>query len=990
MAACPLLFGRRMDKQGELMSRHFRITIFSLVSTLFVTLLTWESALGQYKIAPILDSMLNTPNQPDTNIDVIIFLNNETPKQAISAIAQNVDLNRSGRIKAVMNRLMSQPTTASVSQVIDFVERNSSIKPTRHWIAPTITASLTVSKIRTLASLPGVKAIVPNVTLQEVTPVEVKSAPAMSTSVASELNLLRVPELWQRGINGHGRLVCSFDTGVEESHPALMPKWRGNHASLTSSWFSKVAPDTLPYDKAGHGTHTMGIMVGSVGVDSFGVAPGAEWIAAGVIDQGRPLNTTINDILDAFQWALNPDGDTSTTDDVPDVILNSWGIPAGLFAPCDETFWQAIDNVEAAGIVTIFAAGNEGPTPKSIRNPADRTSSPINSFAVGAVDINKVIAGFSSRGPASCDTTMIKPEVVAPGVSIRSSTKGGTYAYMSGTSMAAPYIAGLVALCRQYNPDATVEQIKNALLQSAVDLGDPGEDNAYGHGLVDASKLLNYLPMPHAPLFTVVGKQIDGDGVASPGEQVGLYLRVTNSTGNIDYVSGQIRSMQPNSASILSDTARFYFGLGGTSAINLSPFTLAVNANLVNGSTVPFRIYLSNPAASLSDSVDLFLTVGYPAPGNSASIHTGRIDFTDADFAQYGLAQGSIYNLAGEGFRIDGGPNLLYEAGILVGRNSLQLSSSIRDSLGRFRQSSFRPTQPMGAPWVASDDGTHRTCAFSDTHSTIPIPVNVSHESIHYTTSGDNGFVILKYHLVNTTLQNQTNLYFGFMADFDLSAGADRVIVNSGMNIMYQQSGSGPVVGVVALTPAASLRALDNNGAKRGFKSSEEFSLISTPGYSTDSQVVGDRMFLVAAGPYDLAVGDSVEIALALVGGLNVDDMTASAVRALQRYSGVTAVNDGRDLTPTGFALAQNYPNPFNPSTTVLFSLPTAGDAKLEVFNVLGQRVRLLQSAYLSAGEHRVEWNGANDRGESVAGGVYFYRLTQGKFSDTRKMVLLK
>jgi len=130
-------------------------------------------------------------------------------------------------------------------------------------------------------------------------------------------------------------------------------------------------------------------MVGAVDGDTIGVAPGAEWISAGVIDQpGRSLSMTISDIIEAFQWALDPDGDPTTTDDVPDVILNSWGIPKGLFQPCDDTFYDVVDAVEAAGIVTIFACGNEGPDPMSLRLPADRASTPLNSFTVGAVDGN--------------------------------------------------------------------------------------------------------------------------------------------------------------------------------------------------------------------------------------------------------------------------------------------------------------------------------------------------------------------------------------------------------------------------------------------------------------------------------------------------------------------------------------------------------------------------------------------------------------------------
>ena len=204
------------------------------------------------------------------------------------------------------------------------------------------------------------------------------------------------------------------------------------------------------------------------------------------------------------------------------------------YPPCDETFWPYLDACESAGIVILFSAGNEGPAEMTLRYPADMATTPINAFSVGAVDNNRLIASFSSRGPSSCDHNQKKPEVVAPGVSIRSSYKGGTYKYMSGTSMAAPYIAGLVALMRQYNPESTVDEIKYAFIQAATDLGVTGEDNAYGYGLPDAARLLTYLPAPQAPEMSLSAVQIVGDGVAFPSETFELELGLTNSGGSVE------------------------------------------------------------------------------------------------------------------------------------------------------------------------------------------------------------------------------------------------------------------------------------------------------------------------------------------------------------------------------------------------------------------------------------------------------------------------
>lgn len=128
-----------------------------------------------------------------------------------------------------------------------------------------------------------------------------------------------------------------------------------------------------------------------------------------------------------------------------------------------------------------------------------------------------------------------------------------------------------------------------------------------------------------------------------------------------------------------------------------------------------------------------------------------------------------------------------------------------------------------------------------------------------------------------------------------------------------------------------------------------------------------------------------------VAGGYNPED------EIIPRWVGRVVIKDPSDVNSPGelevpmtYSLAQNYPNPFNPTTTIGFALPAAGDVKLEVFNLLGQKVRTLVNGELMAGQHTVEWDGTTNAGSKVASGVYFYRLTAEKFTDTRKMLLLK
>jgi subtilisin family serine protease len=927
----------------------------------------------------------------DSVVSVVVFLQNPSTQWAVLQAASRVDLNRAERIKTVSARLQSD--AKNLMKPLDSrILAMSLTTPKRHWIIPAYTFQIKASDLNKLADLPGIDQVIEDLPIELTAPVEISPAPSIATSASTELQMLNVPSLWQSGITGKGRLVCSFDTGVDRLHPALASKWRGNHASRAESFFSAAYPDSLPFDKTGHGTHTMGIMVGSVAADSFGVAPDAEWITAGVIDQGPDLTTTISHILSAFQWALDPDGNPATTDDVPDVILNSWGLPAlvgSAIAPCSTLFWQALDNVEAAGIATVFAAGNEGKFgAQSIRNPANRATTPYNSFCVGAVNSSKVIADFSSRGPSSCDTTQVKPEVVAPGVGIRSSSKNNTYVYMSGTSMAAPYIAGLVALCRQYNPDATVEQIKYAIMESAADLGPAGEDNTYGHGLVDASKLISLLPVPSRVHLHIANQFISGDGFAMPGETAGLQLYVTNSAGNLEMVTGQLVSLNPELISIPSGNIPFVFGVGGTMAVNSQPFSLEMNPSAVHGSIAALLIRFRNSNGAVVDSAELEVTVGISAPGNIVTHTAGSLAMSVSEFGEFGLTAGSLYNAGGDGFRLNGGDNLLFEGGIMVGRSAAQLSTATRDSLGQLKTSDFRPLAPGSAAMVNDASSAHSISMFNDNNSALPIPVQLQQETINFTEANDDGFVIVKYQISNSSLEPLTGLHFGMLADFDLSA-ADTVEIVDGLKLaIHRSQGAGPMTGLVALS--GGWFSVRNNGTvKSGMTRQQQYTVLSTHAHQPDASAAGDKMIVLHSGPFSLAPQGNISVAFAFVAADSREELIARAVRANERYDVATSVDDD-GLLPTKFELSQNYPNPFNPSTTIAFSLTSTTEVSLDIYNLLGQQVIRLADGPMSAGTHRIIWDGTDRSGSAVAAGVYFYRLTAGGSAESRKMVLLK
>lgn len=347
------------------------------------------------------------------------------------------------------------------------------------WIAPVASARLTPRALATLSRHPDVVAIRPDRQFF-LEPFAPRPAPLSVDETAWRWNLrmLGVDRVRDGlGLDGSGVVVANLDTGVDWQHPALMTRYRGYRpgtpAVHVGNWFDVTnAGCRYPCDGNGHGTHTMGTMVG-VAEDGtpIGVAPGAQWIAVRIFTAGG--YTYESWIHAAFEWVMAPNGDPALA---PDVVNNSWGSPVA-----DDTAFQPdVAALRAAGILPIFSAGNSGPAPESIQSPASFPES----LAVGAVDEEGQVATFSSRGPSPWNE--IKPEVAAPGVNILSSLPGGAYGVLDGTSMAAPHVAGVAALLLQADPTLMPDDLEAFLTETATPLGAQTPNNATGWGLVNA------------------------------------------------------------------------------------------------------------------------------------------------------------------------------------------------------------------------------------------------------------------------------------------------------------------------------------------------------------------------------------------------------------------------------------------------------------------------------------------------------------------------
>ncbi len=944
------------------------LIIFALTTSLVAS-----STFGaQEVIHPELTHQMNSGSD---SISVVIFFDpsgRTANHQDQSTQISNKTSNRSSYARELANSDHEE-----LNSVANLLAQDHQIE--QFWITPAISVTLSTSEIEQLAYHPGVISIVPDAELSLVDPITIAPASsAVSTSVATELNLLGVPSVWAQGVTGKGRLVCSFDTGVKWDHPGLQSKWRGLTQTLSSSWFSSLVPDSMPYDRAGHGTHTMGIMVGSTPTDSFGVAPGASWISGAVIDQGKSLSATISDILAAFQWALNPDGDWSTSSDVPDVILNSWGIPAGLFGPCDNTFWNAIDNVEAAGIVTIFAAGNEGPNPSTVRSPADRGTTPTNSLAVGAVDANKVIANFSSRGPSNCSGA-IKPDLAAPGVMIRSSFKDGGYVFMSGTSMAAPYVAGLVALGREVAPNATVDEIKQALLDACDDLGPLGDDNAYGHGLVNAVRFIEILRFQNSRAVELLEASIN-DTLLLPGETAEITLHVRTASDE-EFLQARVIPGQSGIENIQTGLITLFASPSAYTYASVDPLVLSVSSQAAHGNVIKLSVEISDAQEAL-DTIEIDLPIGYFFAGSSRSIASGELSINLSDFGRFGLAPGSSFNRSGSGMTIGNSANLLYEGALAVTAGQ-RLVSATRDSLGRVGLPGFAVSVPLAENSAETKIAQSLVATMVPRHAELPLQVRQEVRTPQDPTLNAVAFRMVLTNLADSTLPAAA---IGMVFDIDYANGEEGIsTIGRGFGLVAQ---NGLSTGISPLNSSTAVEILSSPTNKQGWLSGTLDSILS-PSDSSITTSIGDLLFVVRGSRQELAAGDSIVLEFVLYGSANATEFETEAEQA-HAWGASLRVNDSQAL-PESFQLDQNYPNPFNPTTTIKFGLASPGEVSIEVFNLLGQMVnKIADRQSYPAGSHEILWNARGDHGETLGSGIYFLRVTVGVNSQSRKMVLVK
>ncbi|WP_067428694.1 S8 family peptidase [Nocardioides jensenii] len=425
------------------------------------------------------------------------------------------------------------------------------------------------------------------------------------------------PTAWEAGFDGDGVTVAVLDTGVDSAHPDLAGRVSESRNFSDSS-------DAA--DHFGHGTHVAATIGGSGnGSDGLrkGVAPGSDILSGKVLDDTG--NGYESDIIEAMEWAVAADADV--------VNMSLGGGPTDGTDPLS----QAVNELSATSdSLFVVSAGNDGPGASTIGTPGSADAS----LTVGAVDRDESLADFSSRGPRLGDLA-IKPDLTAPGVDIVAARASGTtmgtpvdalYTSASGTSMAAPHVSGAAVLLAQQHPDWTGEQLKDALISTAL----PGDltEHEQGGGRVDVAR--------------AVTQPVHGTGTVNLGDVV---------DGETDPVTSQITWTNTGEAEVTLDLELDVTELGGAApaagALTLDADTVVVPAGSTASVTLtldPTKLEHGRYAGQLLATADGVVT--HTTIGAVKAAPTHKVTFRAVDFNGESITATPVV-LTGEDPRFD-------------------------------------------------------------------------------------------------------------------------------------------------------------------------------------------------------------------------------------------------------------------------------------------------------------------------------------------------
>ncbi|MCC5925860.1 MAG: S8 family serine peptidase [Bacteroidetes bacterium] len=818
-------------------------------------------------------------------------------------------------------------------------------------------------------------------------------------------NYLRIPQAWEVTTSSSDIVIAIVDSGVDYTHPDLAPNlWRnpepGRARELFPTIFATVENDTIGWnfwdsgpifnpvqnaDPRGtaqsHGTHVAGIAAAATN-NGIGIAAAgyhSQFMAVragGTSEEPRSIGFGYEGILYA---AVNG----------AHIINASFG------STFNSQFGRdVVDFVTSMGSLVVAAAGNTRQF--DLFFPASYD----NALAVASIELN--------TGQRSNFTTFnYGIDVSVTGRSILGTVFNESYTLNTGTSMAAPIVAGVAALLRHAHPDWSAQRLHGQLRSTAnpvIYTANPDVPNQLGIGLLDAGRALTE-PMPSVRL-AAASFESAGGGRLLLNEEGFIRLTVANNGVGMNALTYTVETVSGDGIPGTTGGALGQVATGDTLSFDIP---LLLPATIDPRENPAFLIHLEDAGTGYRD----YLYVEY----QNLFVDTHDANFVRMSFSSNG---GIGYGVGGDertgvGFvpiiQEEGSliqlPNVLYESGLMI-KYSVEGDTFFVDNVREkdVAPLNFRPLEPF---LLGQDDtGTAQLgralfdASFNETAPELSVTM---HTFAMQQPGPDQGI------LVYFTLQNidplqrtYTDLFVGTYTDWDVGNFARnnvRFSASDSVLFAYNVDQQNLFVATAHLNNVASALAIDNawtgpvdslnfgvyygGGTDVGF--AEEYKRWSmVAGTEMTSRDTTDISLVTASGPFTLAPLEKVTVGFAYLFGRDKDDLLSQVTLARGQHPFPTDVQPGQpEFIPERIALVGNFPNPFNPSTRILVDLDRPADVTLEVYDMLGRRVATLFEGELDRRQHEFVFDGSR-----LSSGIYLVVMQAAGERQTLKMTMIK
>ncbi|WP_461788220.1 S8 family serine peptidase [Pedobacter sp.] len=794
------------------------------------------------------------------------------------------------------------------------------------------------------------------------------------------LSQVKAPQAWDVLRNASNVIIGIVDSGSELTHQDLAANIYYNTADPVNGidddgdgyidnyagWdFCGASVTTMIGDNdpnvksagADHGVHVSGI-AGAVTNNGIGVASVATnakllIVKAGADDNGR----TIFKGYEGIKYAA---------DKGAQIINCSWGGEGG------GQFGQEMVNYAISkGCLVVAAAGNAG------------NDTPIFPAAFDGVLAVANLNSNDTKGSASNYGTYV--DISAPGEGIYNTVFNNSYAYYSGTSMAAPLVSSAAALLKAKYPNYTGMQIGELLKATAdnINAQNPNYVNLLGKGRLNVFRALT--ENATAVRYQNISITDQGFGNRAPGTEITMKIALKNFLSPVAGLKLNVTSSSPYVQVLDQNVDVGDFSTAELKS-NIAPVRVKILADAPENHEVVFNLRYTGNSGTYTD-FEVFKTA---VALDYINITVNKIKTTLTSNGRVGFSKANA--TAGLGF-IYNNENMLFEAALLVAKSSTQVMNNARVSSTSNEDFKRTKTAAMSVSNIAAFEGTS---VFTDEAAANPIGLRITARALAFDSFADDKYVIMEYELTNTSGADLHNIYTGLFTDWDLDeSSANATAYNAATEMAYvyaKKNASHPYAGVKLLNlsaaPAYYPLAYDSPNsliADNSFSIAEKYqtltSGIQAQGLGQDIANGYDVMFTLGSGPYNISKGGSIKVAYAFLVADDKNELIAVSEAAKTKYD-VVNIKPISEL-PKDYALKQNYPNSANKFTYIPVDLPENIDMELSIYDIQGRKMATVASGAFGAGAYRFYVDLSR-----LAKGTYVYRLSTAKFKQSKKMVV--